>query len=54
MSYARSGAFDAIVVNDDLERAYKVLKGLILSDAREGVERHQLPEKEKEEEEWKE
>jgi len=53
MAYARSGAFHAIVVNDDLERSYGVMKGLILNDAKEGVQRDELPPVEKEEMEWK-
>lgn len=48
MAYARSGAFHAIVVNDDLERSYGVMKGLILNDAKEGVQRDELPPVEKE------
>ncbi|CEQ40266.1 SPOSA6832_01862 [Sporobolomyces salmonicolor] len=29
LEYAKSGAFDVVVVNDDLERAYNVLKGVV-------------------------
>ncbi|GAA5867755.1 hypothetical protein JCM1840_006681 [Sporobolomyces johnsonii] len=29
LEYAKSGAFDVVVVNDDLERAYRVLKGVV-------------------------
>lgn len=30
LDYAKSGAFDVVVVNDDLERAYNVLKQVII------------------------
>ncbi|KAM0747542.1 guanylate kinase [Meredithblackwellia eburnea MCA 4105] len=30
LEYAKTGAFDVVVVNDDLEKAYKKLKGVIV------------------------
>lgn len=30
LDYAKSGAFDVVVVNDDLERAYRALKQVIV------------------------
>jgi guanylate kinase len=37
LEYAKEkGAFDLVVVNDDLERAYQVLKGVIVEGKREG------------------
>ncbi|KAK4703125.1 guanylate kinase, partial [Phenoliferia sp. Uapishka_3] len=40
LEYAKTGAFDVVVVNDDLERAYGVLKKVIV----EGGEGDELPE----------
>jgi guanylate kinase len=46
LEYAKEkGAFDLVVVNDDLERAYQVLKGVIVEGKREGDD---LPDFEKE------
>ncbi|GAA6063126.1 hypothetical protein JCM10212_002329 [Sporobolomyces blumeae] len=36
LEYAKSGAFDVVVVNDDLERAYGVLKGVVCEGKRDG------------------
>lgn len=46
LEYAKEkGAFDVVVVNDELERAYKVLRGVIVEGKEEG---DKLPEFEKE------
>ncbi|ORY92400.1 P-loop containing nucleoside triphosphate hydrolase protein [Leucosporidium creatinivorum] len=36
VEYAKTGAFDVVVVNDDLERAYGVLKGIVVENKTEG------------------
>jgi guanylate kinase len=36
LEYAKSGAFDVVVVNDDLERAYKVLKEVVVEGKKVG------------------
>ncbi|KAG8930114.1 hypothetical protein FRC02_004598 [Tulasnella sp. 418] len=36
IEYAKSGAYDCTVVNDDVERAYEVLKGIIVDGKKEG------------------
>lgn len=36
VDYARTGAFDLVVVNDDLERCYTVLEGILVRGVREG------------------
>lgn len=36
LDYAKSGAFDRVVVNDDLDRAYRVLKSIIIDGSKEG------------------
>ncbi|KAG8907854.1 hypothetical protein FRB99_002027 [Tulasnella sp. 403] len=36
IDYAKTGAFDYVVVNDAVDRAYGVLKGLIVEDAQKG------------------
>lgn len=41
LEYAKSGAFDVVVVNDDLERAYKVLRQVIVEGKTDGGD--QLP-----------
>ncbi|GAA5835680.1 hypothetical protein JCM11251_002996 [Rhodosporidiobolus azoricus] len=39
LEYAKSGAFDVVVVNDDLERAYKVLRDVIVEGKTEAADR---------------
>lgn len=52
MEYAREkGAHDWIIVNDDLERAYALLKRAINETLKEG-EDDKMPEKDPDEEEW--
>ncbi|KWU46189.1 guanylate kinase [Rhodotorula sp. JG-1b] len=41
LEYAKSGAFDVVVVNDDLERAYKVLRQVVVEGKTDGGD--QLP-----------
>lgn len=36
MEYAKTGEFDLVVVNDDVERAYKVLEGICVDGSRVG------------------
>lgn len=36
LEYAKTGAFDITVVNDDLDRAYKVLEDVTVHDAKSG------------------
>ena len=36
LEYAKTGAFDVVVVNDDLERAYAVLRKVIVEGDKEG------------------
>ena len=36
VEYAKTGAFDVVVVNDDLERAYGVLKDVIVEGKEQG------------------
>jgi len=36
IAYAQTGAFDYVVVNDDVDRAYGVVKGLIVEGKEEG------------------
>lgn len=38
LDYARTGAFDVVVVNDDLERAYGVLKKVVIDGEPKGDE----------------
>jgi guanylate kinase len=39
IEYAKTGAFDVVVVNDELERAYGVLKRVIIEGKVEGTDR---------------
>ncbi|GAA5910963.1 hypothetical protein JCM6882_006731, partial [Rhodosporidiobolus microsporus] len=39
LEYAKSGAFDVVVVNDELERAYKVLREVVVEGKTEGADR---------------
>lgn len=36
VDYAKTGAFDLVVVNDELERAYGVLRGIVVEGKEEG------------------
>lgn len=36
VEYAKTGAFDVVVVNDELERAYGVLKEVVVDGKTEG------------------
>ena len=37
ISYAKEpGSYDAVLINDDLERAYKLLEKIALGESREG------------------
>ena len=51
LAYARKGAADWIIVNDDLDRAYNLLKKAIQEQLKTG-EDDKLPEAEKDELEW--
>jgi guanylate kinase len=38
LAYAATGAFDVVVVNDDVDRAYNLLKSIIIEGKKEGDE----------------